>query len=153
MPVAASDPSFSQARDDLLEAVEQRVVGCRFSEEWVDYLYLLPAFVRHCRGYAFHLIDPLASSKDGLDSVTTRGIGYRLRRYLPLILGRKDDSIWCCYYELEGPACLVLAHESAVVSGVWDQRIDDWIRDHGHRLFAPPVSMLSVLTARVRNQT
>jgi hypothetical protein len=33
MPPAASDPFFSQARRDLLEAVEQRVVGCRFSEE------------------------------------------------------------------------------------------------------------------------
>jgi hypothetical protein len=110
------------------------VTGRRFSDEWVEYLDMLHAFVRDCRASDVHLIDPLAIDEDGLDSLTVMGLGMshgmyakdpmapvnlsarRLHRYLPLNLGNSGGAVSLCYYSLAEsdavPAYLILTHET-----------------------------------------
>jgi hypothetical protein len=139
------------------------VAGCRFSEEWVDYLELLPAFVRDCRAPDVHLIDPLAIDEDGLDALTTMGLGpvddpmdpsRRLHRHLPLSLGHESHGFYLCYYDLESnetPAQLLRANdlEGHLYFGVWDQWIQERVLTRSNQVIPSPVAMLGIFTRNV----
>jgi hypothetical protein len=144
----------------------------------VDYLYLLPAFVRDCRAPGVHLIDPLAIPRErlnafandiGLDCFTAEGLGLlgdpmenpddpsgsSLYRYLPLSLGYGGYEIAFCYYDLESneaPGQLFKAGEQVtVVNAVCDEWIQGSIRIFRGQVLASPVDMLVALAPHVHH--
>jgi hypothetical protein len=172
MPAAALDPPFSQARRDMLRAIEQRVVGCHFSDAWIDYLDMLPAVVRDCRRPGVHLIDPLAIPRErliafaidiGLNAYTAAGLGLlgdrtdpndpsasSLHRYLPLSLGYEGYRVDFCYHDresIETPVRLFRIDQQLTINA---HVCDEWILEliqinRGYLMFASPFDTTDML--------
>jgi hypothetical protein len=160
LSVPVMDPPFSQARRDLLSTIEERVAGCRFSEEWVEYLDMLPTFVADCSGFSVSLHDPLAIVDYNLNDHTVLGLGPicggRLERFLPLSLGfiaGAGTGLIFCYYDLESnerPAFVVVTDSNDIMfDGVCDRWIQQAIgaRQPG---FASPAEMLATFHTLVK---